>query len=200
MSGFSDAERERIRSALIEAGRDRFETYGLQKTTVGELTDDVGIAQGSFYSFFDSKAELYVAVLDREADRVMEPLLTETLLAFDDPERAINEFLSGLFDVIETNGIARSLLANDEYEYLVRKLPAEPIEDRRIDSLERLIPVVEEWQQAGQLPDTDPEIIASAIRSVSFLAFHQEEIGEAYPPVRDCLIDAVARGLVQGNS
>ena len=58
---FSEEEKARIRERLLEAGRKRFTRYGLKKTTIEELAGAARIAKGSFYLFFDSKEELYVA-------------------------------------------------------------------------------------------------------------------------------------------
>ncbi|WP_135662871.1 TetR/AcrR family transcriptional regulator [Halorhabdus rudnickae] len=197
MSPFTEDDRDRIREGLIEAGRDRFTRYGLQKTTIGELTDDVGIAQGTFYQFFDSKAELYLAVIEREGERVFDPLVEDTLGAHEDPERAIEAFLRGMFEAIETNELARSLLAQDEYALLHRKLPPEAIEDRRTSSVERLLPYIDQCQEQGLLSGQNPEAIADAIRSIAFLALHREEIGENYEAARDVLIRSVAVGLTR---
>ncbi|WP_136689701.1 TetR/AcrR family transcriptional regulator [Halorhabdus amylolytica] len=197
MSPFTEDDRDRLREALIEAGRDRFSRYGLRKTTIGELTDDVGIAQGTFYQFFDSKAELYLAVIEREAERVFDPLVENTLGAVDDPERALEAFLRGMLEAIETNDLARSLLTQDEYALLRRKLPAKAIEERRSSSVERFLSHIIQWQEQGVLPDEHPETIANAIRSVAFLALHREEIGEDYEAARDVLIRSVAAGLTR---
>ncbi|WP_181686816.1 TetR/AcrR family transcriptional regulator [Halorhabdus salina] len=197
MSPFTEDDRDRIREALIEAGRDRFSRYGFQKTTIGELTDDVGIAQGTFYQFFDSKAELYLAVIEREADRVFDPLVENTLGAYDDPERALEAFLREMLEAIETNDLARSLLTQSEYALLRRKLPAEAIEKRRSNSVERFLTYIVQWQEQGILPEENPETIANAIRSVAFLALHREEIGEDYEAARDVLIRSVAAGLIR---
>lgn len=67
---FSDKEKEAIRSALLEKGREMFGAYGLKRTGVAELARAVGIAPGSFYSFFDSKEELLFAVMEEEEKRI----------------------------------------------------------------------------------------------------------------------------------
>jgi len=63
---FSDAEKRDITKQLLSRGKELFERYGLKKTSVEELTRAVGIGQGSFYIFFDSKEELFFEILDAE--------------------------------------------------------------------------------------------------------------------------------------
>ncbi len=65
MRGFDD-ERERIRDSLRETGRDPFARYGLDKTTIADLTDPADIANGTFYRFYDSKEGLCFEVLCEE--------------------------------------------------------------------------------------------------------------------------------------
>ncbi|MFC7044087.1 TetR/AcrR family transcriptional regulator [Halobacteriaceae archaeon GCM10025711] len=97
MPRFSQEKQERIRRALLDAGCDRFERYGLQGTTIADLTDDVGIADGTFYSFFDSKEALFAAVLRREAEQVYDDL-TAVLDEADDAETGIRRFLETASD------------------------------------------------------------------------------------------------------
>ena len=61
--GFTTEEKEIIKNTLIEKGAELFGTYGLKKTNIEEITNAVGIAKGSFYSFYNSKEELFLDVL-----------------------------------------------------------------------------------------------------------------------------------------
>ena len=60
--GFSDEEKNIIQKGLIEKGIELFSKFGLKKTNVEDLTNAVGIAKGSFYSFYNSKEELFLDV------------------------------------------------------------------------------------------------------------------------------------------
>lgn len=197
MSGnFSDDERERIRQRLLDAGRELFAQYGLSKTTIRDLTNEVGIASGTFYQFFDSKTALYVAVLEAEGERLV-PELVAPLETHDDPETAIVAFLTTLMDEIETNPLVRQLLVDSEQMDRLREFQSE--EERKQDreeSLGYILPHVETWYEAGEVSGPDPRTIASAIRAVSLLTLHQEDIGEdLYDETRDLIIESVAAGL-----
>jgi AcrR family transcriptional regulator len=194
--GFSDAERDRIREGLIAEGRELFVRYGLGKTTIAELTDAVGIADSTFYQFFDSKAELYVEILEREGEEIL-PRLLAPLEENDDPETAIVEFLTGLMDEIETNPLVRQLLVDSEELERLReyRTPEERAAERE-ESIGHFLPYVETWYEAGDVRGPDARTVANAIRSVSFLTLHRDDIGrEAYPETRDLVIESVARGL-----
>jgi len=62
--GFTEAERERIVSLLRREGQKLFVRHGLKRVTVSDLARIAHIAKGSFYSFYGSKEELYMDILD----------------------------------------------------------------------------------------------------------------------------------------
>ena len=198
--GFSEAERERIRERLLAEGRDLFAQYGLTKTTIGDLTDAVGIANSTFYQFFDSKMDLYVKVLEQEGAQLV-PKLVAPLEEHDDPETAIVAFLTTLMDEIETNPLVERLLVDTEEMERLREYhtDAERRQDRE-ESLGYILPHVQSWYEAGEVSGPNPRVIASAIRSVSFLTLHRDDIGEdLYPATRDLVIRSVAAGLTTGG-
>jgi AcrR family transcriptional regulator len=194
--GFSQSERERIRERLVAEGRELFAQYGLKKTTISDLTEPVGIANGTFYQFFDSKTDLYVEILEREGEKIL-PRLMEPLEANDDAETAIEAFLTTLMDEIETNPLVRRLLVEPEEMAMLREYhTAEELDADREESLGYILPAVETWYEAGEVLGPNPTVVASAIRSVSFLTLHQRDIGEElYDETRDLVIRSVARGL-----
>jgi len=194
--GFSDSERERIREQLVAEGRELFSRYGLSKTTLADLTDPVGIATSTFYQFFDSKEALYLEILDREGER----LLPELLAPFEeqnDPEDAIVGFLTALMDEIETNPLLHQLVMDtDELDRLREQHTEAELREEREQSLAYFLPYVEAWYEAGAVEGPSPEVVANAIRSVSFLTLHEDDIGEdRYRETRDLVIRAVAKGL-----
>lgn len=194
--GFTDAERERIREALVAEGRELFSRYGLSKTTLADLTEPVGIATSTFYQFFDSKEALYLEILDREGERLL-PELLAPFEEHDDPEAAIVGFLTALMDEIETNPLLRQLVVDpDELDRLREHHTEAELRQDREQSLAYFLPYVEAWFAAGTVEGPSPEVVANAIRSVSFLTLHQEDIGrERYRETRDLVIRAVAKGL-----
>lgn len=200
-NGFSDAERERIREALVAEGRDLFARYGLSKTTIADLTDAVGIADSTFYRFFDSKEDLFLEVLDREGERLMPELLAPFEdEALEDPEAVIVAFLTRLMDEIETNPLVRQLLVDDAELQRIRDVhTAAELEAERRESLAYFLPHVEAWYEAGDVVGPDPETVANAIRAVSLLTLHRDDLGggDTYRETRDLVIRAVAKGLTK---
>ena len=196
MRGFSDEERDRIREQLKESGRELFAQYGLGKTTIEELTGPVGIGTSTFYQFYDSKGDLYRAILEDEEAAIAERIVSRSFEGTDDPREAIAEFLRASFEEIETNPLVQRILVEDELDRLEAQYSADEQAAEREQEVSLIRPYVEQWQTEGVVRGDDPDVVAGAIRAVVFLTMHREDIGESYEAVRDLLVEVVADGLV----
>src|SRR5699024_12147576 len=76
---FKQNEKDAIRNALIEEGNLLFGKYGFQKTRITDITKKVGIAQGTFYNFFNSKELLYFAIIELEENKLTKKLIERNL-------------------------------------------------------------------------------------------------------------------------
>jgi AcrR family transcriptional regulator len=196
MKGFSDDQRERIRADLLEAGRELFAQYGLGKTTIADLTSEVGIGTSTFYQFYDSKEALYLAVLDREGEAIARRLSEEGVTEGEDPERVVREFLRFLFGEIETNPLVRQLVVSDELNRLREYRTAEEREAERAEEVETIRAFTDPFVEAGEMHGDDPELVARAVGAIPYLTLHEDDIGsDHYPEVRDFVIETFARGL-----
>lgn len=68
---YSEADREHIRQALIDAGLELFSTQGIQHTTVEQIYDRVGISRTFFYTFFPAKEDLVVEAFYRQQPQIL---------------------------------------------------------------------------------------------------------------------------------
>ena len=69
---------DKKRESIIEAAQKRFLHFGVDKTTMNEIADDLSISKASLYYYFPDKLSLYGAVLKKiiEAEQVIETALT----------------------------------------------------------------------------------------------------------------------------
>lgn len=65
------ARRAATRERLLDAARTLLVREGLQGVSVERLCDEAGYTRGAFYSNFESKDELVVALIEREHERVL---------------------------------------------------------------------------------------------------------------------------------
>jgi AcrR family transcriptional regulator len=199
---FTDEERQRLHDALLSKGRELFTRYGLKKTTIRELTEPLSIAKSSFYLFFDSKEALYWQLLLAEAPKVEAKIRSAVAAADDDIQSAVENLLRATVHEIENNPLYRRLLDHpEELQQVIHRLPEEVTQAKAQGSRELILAYVENWQADEQLLDAHPEVIAGALRAVTLLTFHKDEIGPAiYHDVMDTLITAVAAGLTRSEA
>jgi AcrR family transcriptional regulator len=62
-AGSLTARGERTRSRLLEAGEEVFGRRGYHDASIAQITNSAGVAQGTFYLYFDSKRDLMRAVV-----------------------------------------------------------------------------------------------------------------------------------------
>lgn len=89
------------RDAIIEAARKRFAHFGVGKTTMNEIAEDLSISKASLYYYFPDKLNLYAAVLERIIDEGgIDP---ESFLAENDTEKAMISYMDSRFQFFNKN-------------------------------------------------------------------------------------------------
>lgn len=196
---FSEDEKDIINNKLIEAGKDLFARFGLKKTGIKDITEAVGISQGSFYSFYSSKEELYFAILESEEEKIQEEILESDIFTGEITAESFKEFLIKGFQLVDNNKMLKRLYQDQgEYQQIVRKLPVEKIEGHINKDTEKLMPLITSLQQKGKIIEENPEVISGLLRSLFLLSLHKEEIGEdIYPETIELLIELISRGLIK---
>jgi AcrR family transcriptional regulator len=195
--GFTDQEREKIRARLIENGRKLFEKYGVRKTNVEELTEAAGISKGAFYSFYPSKEELFMDVLEEFELEVRGGLMREAFSAGQGYRAGLKAFLKKALTIPTEYPFFKNFSGAD-YHYLIRKLPEERIKAHLINDGA----AVTEFMQMSELGDVirikDPVLVANVFRALFFVTFHKAELGEdSYEETLDVLIDMVVDYLIE---
>src|SRR5699024_6943806 len=120
-------EKDAIRNALIEEGNLLFGKYGFQKTSITDITKKVGIAQGTFYNFFNSKELLYFAILELEENKLTKQHLEINFSKESSAKEIMKQTLQKLIKEIVTNALIRELFQDNNKRKLVRKLPESSI-------------------------------------------------------------------------
>ena len=184
----------------MREGRLLFSRYGLKKTGIKDLTDAVGIGQGSFYIFFTSKEELYFTILEREEKALQDNLLKSGMVLGDLTVEKLKEFLKTGFNRVKDDPFFQQLLAGENYEALLRKLHKDRIQGHIKRDESFFLPLINRWQQQGQIINEKPEIIVGLLRAIFTIILHKKEIGEdIFDDVFNLLIELVVQGLVEGR-
>jgi len=76
---------------IIEASQRRFGRYGIEKTSMREIADDLKLSKASLYYYFPDKESLYKAVVEKEQDEFIEKI-SERILSIKEPEQLLLEY------------------------------------------------------------------------------------------------------------
>ena len=75
---YSEEEKETIHQQLMEEGIKLFHENGKKTLSIRELTKRVGISQGGFYNFYESKEELIIEIanlrISQKLTKIMEAM------------------------------------------------------------------------------------------------------------------------------
>ncbi|GGD93060.1 TetR/AcrR family transcriptional regulator [Paenibacillus nasutitermitis] len=196
--GFSEQERQVITNSLIEQGRILFSKLGFQKTSILEITKNVGIAQGTFYKFFHSKEELFFVILEMEEQKIREQFLNIEVCREDHPKKTIKIILKKMIHTIETNPLIRELYIGSNMEEMVKRLSPELLEKHFMKDSNALLTLVEKWRSLGIHVKEDPTVIAGLLRSLFVLTLHEKEIGTSvYKETMNLFVDLIVDGLIK---
>lgn len=95
-----NADAKRIK--ILEAAKRRFAHYGLAKTTMAEIAQDLSFSKALLYYYFPDKNRLYAAVFEMAVDEIINET-TEKIRTSKDVTEAMEAFLSTRLTVIKEN-------------------------------------------------------------------------------------------------
>ncbi len=98
MAKNADAKRVKI----LEAAKRRFAHYGLAKTTMAEIAQDLSFSKALLYYYFPDKNRLYAAVFEMAVDEIVNET-TEKIAQSKSVNEAIEAFLCTRLRIIKDN-------------------------------------------------------------------------------------------------
>jgi len=179
---FDEKEKTAIRAALMSAGLKRFDREGVRGTRIDDICRDVGIAKGSFYAFFPSKEEMFMAIVEeREAQHKAD------MLGFIDTEKgSASKRAAGFYDLIlqkmETDPVLKLVLAHGEIPHLVRKLGPERFEAGHRADREFAMEAAKRWAAGGDRKIDPKDLIGLMTITLSVAVQRSQMTPEQYQP------------------
>jgi len=160
------AAHELRREAFVEAAQRLITVKGYDQMSIQDVLDDLGASRGAFYHYFDSKAALRGAVLDRMVDAATDsvgPIV-------DDPKLSARAKLQGLFSgIARWKGERTDLLENvmSVWQADENALVREQYRQRTIRRLTpMLVRIVEQGQAEGSFDVADPPSTAKVLATL----------------------------------
>jgi AcrR family transcriptional regulator len=197
MTRFTEEDRERIRSQLVDAGRELFAQYGFAETRIRDVTDAAGIGTSTFYQFFESKESLYVEVLHVERRRLHDRIDAAVSEA-ETPRDEVETMLRVMLREVRSNPHTSRLFVEGEL-----RLVAERLSDAERQSLAAGeetddLPYAESWAAMDAFRYDDPAAIADLFRSLVFVTRAKDTDivpSESYEETEERLVETIVDGL-----
>lgn len=92
---------EATRSALFAAAIATVGEYGYAETSVARITEKAGVAQGTFYNYFESRQDLLDQLLPSISVRLLEHVKQKVREAEDSPIARERARITGFFEFLE---------------------------------------------------------------------------------------------------
>jgi AcrR family transcriptional regulator len=170
---------QRTRAALVAAARTVFERDGFLDARITDIAAEAGTATGTFYTYFESKEEIFRAVVEEVQEDWLHPRLRERL-GEEDPLALIDAANRDYLLAYKRNARLMALFEqvaqiDDEFRELRRK--------RGAAFVRRNAKMIRRLQDSGRAdPDLDPLIAAHALSGmVGRIAYSVFNLGERIP-------------------
>lgn len=160
------ARGRRSRRALLDAAKVVFARDGFADARITEIADTAKVAHGSFYTYFSSKEEIFIALLHELEDELRSPM--ERAPRAD----AENEHGNGIFESIRRANLAYLKAYWENHEVMIVWEQVATLNDE-VEGLrrsagdrfaKRIEDAVRRWQELGFAdPDLDPAYAAGAL-------------------------------------
>jgi AcrR family transcriptional regulator len=154
----------RTRDELLDAARRVFERDGYLETRVADIAAAAGLAHGSFYTYFSSKQDVFLAIV-REVGREIRGAVAPSPADADlDAYEALDRSNRRYLEVYRANRVIWALVEQvatiDPEIHRIRLLG-------RRQHVDRVAKTIERWQQRGLADrDIDPRTTAGALVSM----------------------------------
>lgn len=82
---------------IIEAAQKRFGLYGLEKTSMQEIANDIGLSKASLYYYFPDKESIYKSVIEKEQKEFIRKINLK-VNSKKDPDKILVEYITARLD------------------------------------------------------------------------------------------------------
>ena len=189
---FNQSERKEIEKRLTESAKQLFIHYGINKTTINDITEKAQVGKGTFYLFFKSKGEIYMRVYIEEWENVNEVIRQKYLNKKGELPELILSYIFENRKQLFNHPILSIIYNRNTLSMISDQSVLEQLEVFRQLSDSRLIGIIKSWFETNKVVTTvEPSVISGMMRSLSYLNYHKDEIG-------DDIFDEVIRKFAQG--
>lgn len=190
---FTEEEKVDIRARLVDIGRKLFVRFGVDKTTIADIAVEAEVGKGTFYAFFTSKGDLFMEIYSQDWNSAYKALEERYLDRDGDLATLVQDYMRDNRKMILSHPILSVVYDRSTLSMISDKAVVNRVREFKALNAPRVMSIIDSWfRKKGITCHTDTEVIAGMMRSLSFLNYHKDEIGEN---VFDEVIAAFVRGI-----
>lgn len=193
----SAEDKSQRRDEIMAAAKEVFARKGFHDTTIADIAKRAGLAYGSIYWYFDSKDELFHALMAVEEGALRSHIAAAVGARQDgDGEAPFRTAVQATFEFFESDKATVKLLFRDAYALGDRfEKHLGGIYERFIDDIESVIVVA---QQRGEMVAAPPRMVAYTLAALIGQLAHRRlstDDGVTAAEVADFVVTLVLNGL-----
>lgn len=151
---------EEVRARIVDIARNIFTHFGFKKTTMEEIALATRKGKSSIYYYFNSKEDIFKAVLEKEAEE-LKAELTKKTAGIEDPIERLKVYITVRMRKLEKMTNFYSALKSDYLSHL------EFIEQIRktydLEEIRIITGIISDGIESGKFAVEDPHLSAIAI-------------------------------------
>jgi AcrR family transcriptional regulator len=189
---FKESERLLIRTKLIAAGKRLINNAGVRVLVVDDVAREAGISKGSFYSFFPSREDFILSVLESWEEEYRGALIREVTEGTGTGRERIERFFMGTFEILSREpGLAR--LGMRDIQPILERLPPERIAAHQAADNKVLEATLGNWVARGLLSPDIVSALRGLVAALFSMAMHREDFpAGSYEPAVRLIAEALA--------
>jgi AcrR family transcriptional regulator len=195
----SKEDKSKRRDEIMAAAKKVFARNGFHATTISHIAKEAGLAYGSVYWYFDSKDELFHALMSAEGDGLRTHIATALAASGQRPEKnrdSLRVTVQAVLEFFEADKAVTKLLLRDASalgDQFEKHLGS--IYERFIDDIEKHMIVA---QQRGTVINAPPRMLAFSLAALIGQLAHRRlttDDGVTADEVADIVVSFSLNGL-----
>jgi len=172
---YTEEERAQLKIRIKEVASKMFIQQGFKDFRIQQLTKQVGISLGGFYTFYKDKEALYNEILRDEKNRIRKKILT----IIEEENQTPKNFFADLANVLVDKTTTNKFYTN-EYSGLLETLVWNDDSITAEDNMHFIQQIRRIWSIKGINLSVSDEELASAVATLAILCTHKNKIGAGF--------------------
>lgn len=184
------------RKDIFNYGKEMFSLNGFKDTNVSDITKAAGIGTGTFYNYYTSKEDLFMAIYLEENEKLKKNIL-ESINLDEDPLILVKELMFLNLKGMNSNPILKEWYNKDVFGKIEQHFREKKGLEQVNFIYNSFSEIIKKWQAEGKMRnDIDSETIMAIFTAIVTVETHKEEIGLQYfPQIIDYLTEFTLKGL-----